>query len=335
MMKPLFPAVLILTAALFTGCSRNEQSILPAETEITTTAEPVTEAQTTPAATETTAAVTTGTTTRTTAQTFSSQTVATTAESVTTTHTTTVKTTTAAVSSTAQTSETVVYENAITLPVSAFARRVPEKYREVKNLPKKTKEALENGTEITGKIGDCWIDPEADTIWLCIYYGYHYGFGGEDLSIRKGYSFYRVCISTGEITKLADDDDSPLRNLHVMMPMDGRLLVTSYHGFYYVDEEAGEIVTVDLYNEPLGGSTDVGGGKLYLLSHDRMDDGSETTHYRLYDPAKNKLTELTWEEYSAAETESNFFVYAWNHRIACSTAMEENEDGETVYRIEW
>lgn len=329
-MKPLFPAALILSAALFAGCSRNEQSILPNETEITTTAEPVTETQTAPAVSDTTAAASTETTAQTAAQTVSSQT----AESVTAAYTTTAKTATAAVSSTAQTSETVVYANAVTVPVSAFARLVPEAYRSVKNLPKRTKEALENGTEITGTVCDCWVEPEADTIWLCIYYGNHYGFGGEDLSIRKGYSFYRVCISTGEITKIADDDDSPLRNLHVMMQMDGRLLVSSYHGFYYVDEDAGEIVTVDVWNEPLGGSTDVGGGKVYLLSHDRNAEGSEI-HYRVYDPANNKLTELTEEAYFAAETESNFYLYAWNHRIACNAAKEENEDGEPVYRIEW
>ena len=329
MMKPLLPTVLILTAALLAGCSRNEQSILPADTEIATITEPVTETQITTAVTETTISATTGTTTQTIAQT-----AADTAVSFTTTYPTSAKSTTAAVSSTAQTSETVVYANAITVPVSAFARLVPEEYRTVQNFPKKTKEALENGTEITGKLLDYWIEPEADTIWLCVYYGHLYGFGGEDLSIRKGYSFYRVCISTGEITKIADDDDSTLYNLHVMMPWDGRLLVSSYHGFYYVDEEAGKIVTVDACNEPLAGSTNVGGGKIYLLTHDRTPDGSEI-HYRVYDPAKNKLTELTQAAYYAAETESNFYVYAWNHRIASHAVKEENGDGENVYRIEW
>lgn len=312
MKKILLCAALMLTA--LTACNASAEPADTVSSAVTeTTAEPA--ADTTTSQTETTTV----------------QTERTTASAAETTAPTTAAVTETSTNTTAQ-----VYTHMIELQDTQFARQVPEQYRSGRyQLPESTLNAIQEGRDILGVLNFVRIDAESNTLYVGAYFGKHYGFGGEELSVRKGYSFYRVDGNTGAVTEIANDDDSPLRNMHMMIRLGGRLLVSSYHGFYLIDEEKGEIVTLDRDNEPLGGSTSVCGDKVYLSSLTSSAGGEPVCIYREYDPASNSIKEISREDYIASGLGCTFFEYAIQQASASRVTRIEREDGGQTYRIEW
>ena len=241
---------------------------------------------------------------------------------------------TAATSS--ETASSAVYEHRAEVTASAFDRSVPEKYRsmDAESIPKKVADIIDNGGKVSGILHSLWIDKDSDEIYLCVYYGDIYGYKSESLTINKGYSFYRLNGNTGELTFLADDDDSPLRNFYAMMIMDGKLLAGSYHGFYLIDGEAHEIVTLDPDNEPLGGSTMVRDGKVYLISHVQSDTGKHEPCHRIYDPLTGEMTDVDGFADDLYDNPS-FAEYADENNVPYSISGVTDENGALTYVIEW
>lgn len=316
--KRIIIAAGMLAALCMTGCSGGEgmsdSGIIPTEASQTTTA-----------AVQTATTVQYTSTTQTASQT----------STVTVTTVTKAKTT---VPPPATTVDTAVYNNWIEVSNDLLTRPVPEVYTNgTYKVPKALQSIIDEGREVRGALNDVFIDTEENNVYLCMYYGASYGYGGEELSVRKGYSFYRINGDTGEITELANDDDSPLRNKLSMTRIGGKLLVSSYHGFYFIDEENNEIITIDPINEPLAGSAHVSGGKVYLQSIELTDGPSNLVYYREYDPFTNVLRDITKEEAMSHPSENNwnFYEYCYYNAVKHRVTTEEGENGEKIYLIEW
>lgn len=306
--------ILLLAAALLTGCADSGKQP-PAVSEETAPEAAVTEA------TETASAAASTVTSAAPAATSAA------AKSV-----TAAPETTASAETTAP--EPAAFGHWIEAEQALFSRTVPEQYLSY-DLPAATRRAAEEGREITGSLYAVCADEAYNNIYVCIYYGNHYGFGGEELSVRKGYSFYRIDSETAAITELANDDDSPLRNLQSMFWLGGRLLVSSYHGFYAVDTENGGLITIDADFEPLCGGASVSGGKVSLTSVLFRDSGSTEEHYREYDPASDTIREMTLEEAKAFPHDMNAAQYAAKQQSSFRTTEKKDESGNLIYRIEW
>ena len=255
------------------------------------------------------------------------------AETSTTVADTTAVTTTV---TTATTTVSAVYEHRAEVAASAFDRPVPEMYRnmDAERIPKKVADIINNGGEVSGILYSLWISKDSDDIYMCVYYGDTYGYISESESINKGYSFYRLNVNTGELTFLADDDDSPLRNYYAMMIMDGKLLVGSYHGFYLIDGENHEIVTLDPDNEPLGGSTVVCGGKVCLISIVYSETGRHKVYHRIYDPATGEMTDVDGFDDDLYDNQ-NFLEYVYEKNAPYRISEITDEINGLTYVIEW
>ncbi len=309
----IFAGILLTAALLLNGCGNSGKQ--PAAT-LSVPSETVT---------ETTA------TTASTAETTSSAAASAVTTAVTKPFTTAAATTASAVTTA---TEPPASEHWIEVAQSLFSRTVPEQYRDY-DLTEEARKALEDGTEIMGILRNVCIDEENNNVYVCIYYGQNYGFGGEELSVKKGYSFYRIDGDTAAVTELANDDDSPLRNMQTMFRLGGRLLISSYHGFYAVDEENGGLIIVDEENEPICGGASVSGDKVYMTTVLKRETSSPEEHYREYDPVTNTLREITLEETKAIPKDMNVSEYAYERSKDCRVTKKEDEDGNLIYRIEW
>lgn len=301
----IFAGILLTAAALLNGCGDSGKQL---GAELSVPSESVTE-------TTVTAATTAETTT-----------------SAVTNPVTTVATT--IVSAVTTTTEPPAFEHRIDAAQSLFSRTVPEQYKDY-DLTEQARKAYEDGTEIMGSLRDVCVDEEHNNVYVCIYYGQNYGLGGEELSVRKGYSFYRIDGDTAAVTELANDDNSPLRNMQTMFRLGGRLLISSYHGFYAVDEENGGLITVDEENEPIAGGASVSGDTVYMTTVLNRDTSSPEEHYREYDPVTNTLREITLEEAKAIPKDMNVSEYAYEINKNCRVTQMKDEDGNLIYRIEW
>ena len=219
------------------------------------------------------------------------------------------------------------FRHAFELSNTALGTRpVPERYLDpdAENIPRRAASAIAEGRDM---VGDCWsrcADPERDCLYLCMYYGLNY-----DDSAKYDYTLYRL-DADGTVTECCDFDS--VRDVYKMFVLKGRLMLATYYGFYYIDTENGEVVTVDAGNEPLGGSTLVTKDKVYLITANHEADGTGS-FYRMYDPAANTLTEITAEQ--IPDEAQTLYEYSQNGEPQVRIHTEGERGEIQNYIIEW
>lgn len=299
MKKFLFPLFSILILMMSTGCSGKNTS---AESSTCVVTESVTENETETTATITTTATLTVTTSQTTSP---------------------VQTTTAA----------PIFSHSIEIMNTDLGSRpVPDDLRQNDysgDVRKRAHSAIDEGRDMLGDCEAFCVDSDNNLLFICMYYG------GDTVSaqIRNGYTFYRVNTDTGEITELCNSDSTGLRNVFSMFCISGKLFVSTYEGFYWINEESGDITVIDAENEPAGGSGFVSYNKIYLISHSKNimpDTGNYKVYYRVYDPETGVLEEL--EE--CPDMEDKVFFY--NYMCDKGKLITEGESGKVQkFIFEW
>ncbi len=254
-------------------------------------------------------------------------------------HTTVPKTTeTSAVTTVPATSDTVpgttatterlaVFRHAYALSNTALGTRpVPEKYldTDAENIPRRAASAVSEGREMVGDCGSCCADPERDCLYICMYYGLNY-----DDSAKYDYTLYRL-DADGTVTECCDFDS--VRDVYKMFVLKGRLMLATYHGFYYIDTESGDVITVDEKNEPLGGSLLCTKERVYLITPNDAADGTGP-FYRMYDPAANTLTEITSEQ--IPDEAQTLYEYSQNDEPRVRISTDGERGGIQNYIFEW
>lgn len=297
--------ILLTGALLLSGCGKQEPAAVQ---EAVTTA--VTETTCLPAATT---AEKLQTTIPKTTETFAVTTVSTTSPE--------------AAEPTATTERPAVFRHAYALSNTALGTRpVPEKYldTDAEHIPRRAASAISEGREMVGDCGSCCADPERDCLYICMYYGLNY-----DDSAKYDYTLFRL-DADGTVTECCDFDS--VRDVYKMFVLKGRLMLATYHGFYYIDTETGDVITVDEKNEPLGGSLLCTNDRVYLITPD--DAADETgAFYRMYDPAANTLTEITSEQ--IPDEAQTLYEYSQNDEPRVRISTDGERGGIQNYIFEW
>lgn len=291
MKRSLIPFVLLSILMMLAGCSEKNTS---SESSSDVVTEAVTETET-----ETTAAITTTATLTVTASNTAS----------------TVQTTTVS---------PIFCHSIEIMNTELGSRPVPDNLSKndyTGNVKKRAQSAIDEGRDMLGDCEAFCVDRDNNYLFICMYYG------GDTVSfqIRNGYTFYRVNTDTGEITELCNSDSIKLRNVFSMFCINGKLFVSTYAGFYQINEESGDIAIIDSENEPAGGSGYVCNNKIYLISHSENkmpDTGNYKAYYRVYDPETGILEEL--EEYPDMEDKVFFFDYMYDNE----KLITEGESGK-------
>lgn len=212
------------------------------------------------------------------------------------------------------------------------SRPVPDNLRKNDysgDVRKRAQSAIDEGRDMLGDCEAFCVDCDNNLLFICMYYG------GDTVSaqIRNGYTFYRVNTDTGEITELCNSNSIGLRNVFSMFCINGKLFVSTYAGFYWINEESGDITVIDAENEPAGGSGFVSYNKIYLISHSKnimSDTGNYKVYYRVYDPETGVLEEL--EE--CPDMEDKVFFY--NYMCDKGKLITEGESGRVQkFIFEW
>lgn len=305
----LLPGIILIAAVFLTGCSQKEIPDAASVAEVTETA-----AETEP---ETTAAAESTITASTAVQTSKTTAAATTA------------------AETASAPKTYAHRLEM-LNTELGSRPVPEKYLQADysgTVPPRAQKAIDAGRDMLGTCsGFC-----TDSVRNCLYVRMYFGFGGEGAQYE--YSFFRIDPASGEITGRIDTDDLQigLRDVYAMFAIGGKLMLASYHGFYAFNDAFDEIVVIDPENEPLGGSTVICDGKIYLNTVSGEDDenGIPKTIRSIYDPAAGTLTERGDEPLPEhAQTVMEYLAEQYADETTRLTA-EETDAGETKLIFEW
>lgn len=203
-----------------------------------------------------------------------------------------------------------IFSNSIEIMNTELGSRpVPDNLRKNDysgDIRKRAQSAIDEGRDMLGDCEAFCVDCDNNYLFICMYYG------GDTVSaqIRNGYTFYRVNTDTGEIRELCNSDSVNLRNVFSMFCINGKLFVSTYAGFYWINEESGDITIIDAENEPAGGSGYVCNNKIYLISHSENkmpDTGNYNVYYRVYDPETGVLEEL--EECPDMEDKVFFYNY--------------------------
>ena len=291
MNRSIFAVVLLSVLMMLAGCSGKNTS---AESSCDVVTEVVTETET-----ETTAAITTTATLTVTASNTAS----------------TVQTTTVS---------PIFCHSIEIMNTELGSRPVPDDLRKNDysgDIRKRAQSAIDEGRDMLGDCEAFCVDCDNNYLFICMYYG------GDTVSaqLRNGYTFYRVNTDTGEIRELCNSESVNMRNVFSMFCINGKLFVSTYAGFYWINEESGDITIIDAENEPAGGSGFVSDNKIYLISHSENkmpDTGNYKIYYRVYDPETGILEEL--EEYPDMEDKVFFYNYMYENE----KLVTEGESGK-------
>lgn len=269
-------------------------------------------------------------------------TIITTATTTTEISSTTERSTTTIDITTTETPETTAYSNAneyknsIELHNKDFNTRPVRdncyNYPDPADVPERERRAIDEGREMYGSFRDHCYCPEKNCLYILL------DFGNEN-DYFSDFSFYRVDLSSGEITFICDgaDQNTPrspklgAEDVCAMICIGGKPLLLTYSGVYLIDDENCSFTPINKEWEPLGGTAVVSNEKLYMQIPTYVNDSIEVS-ILVYDPLTNEVTKTD----EMPDTQDKLFFIDYAERFENGKATVEGEKGsEEKLVFEW